>query len=760
MITVFLARWRSLWPVALIGLLALVLRVLYLHEIENTPLFDVPVVDAKTYVEDALYLSGESWLGRPAPFWQPPLYPYTLALLFRAFGESYYLTRLFQALLGAAVCVLTYLVGRRVFPPGVALAAGLMAACYGPLIYFGGELLPPTLAIVLNLLLLLSLFRIPDSGLRYCFLSGLILGLSALAVANVLLFLPFLLFWLWRQKTQLPPRRIVHQSIFLLVGCLLVIAPVTLRNHLVGNDLVLISHNAGINFYIGNNSDHEHTVNIRPGEDWAHLVEMPEREAGIELPSEKSRYFFARSWEFISSRPLDYATLLLGKLYQFWHGDEIRRNLDPYFARRDSFLLSLLLWKHGLAFPFGLVSPLALLGLAVFWRTPAGRTPQGRLLLLFALAYMVSVLLFFVTSRYRLPTLPLLLLFAGYGVHSCLLSARRRKFLLTLPVLLVLANAGAGAMAMEGEAHQHFWLGYAYEQKGMPANAIREYRSALECAPDFRDPLFNLAAIYGEKQQHTEAAELYQQFLRIHPEETSVRFLQGNSYLLARRYEEAIAIYEAIAPLRPDWAALHGRLGYAHLMADQPTQAIAAYRRTLELNPDSTLVRYQLARLYENEEDLEAAVEELRILLEQKPDEPEYYIRLADLLIKWEGDGKETINLAQTPRTREAEKHLSQAIHLDPDALHPRWSLGILLARQKRYTESIEPFERILELAPMDYQANLFLGHLYKRTGRSDEAEELFLRYSQAEREQRIQKTAKKEFEKQMERVFGKNDRS
>ena len=760
MIAVFLARWRPLWPVALIGLLALVLRVFYLHEIEDTPLFDVPVVDAKTYVDDARFLSGESWLGRPAPFWQPPLYPYALAILFRAFGESYYLPRMFQALIGAAVCVLTVLVGRRIFPPGIGLAAGLMAACYGPLIYFGGELLPPTLAIFLNLLLLLSLFRIPNSGLRWCLLSGLLLGLSALAVANVLLFLPFLLFWLWRQKRRVPSRRIVHQSILLLVGLLLVIAPVTLRNHLVGNDLVLISHNAGINFYIGNSPDHERTVGIRPGRDWAHLVEMPEREAGIERPSEKSRYFFSRSWEFISSQPLDYATLLLRKTYQFWHGDEIRRNLDPYFARRDSSLLSLLLWKHGLAFPFGLISPLALIGMVVFWRAPAGRTPQGRLLALFALVYMTSVLLFFVTSRYRLPALPPLLLFAGYGAHTCLLSPRRRKFLLILPLLLVLASAGAGAMDMEGEAHQHFWLGYAYEQKGMPANAIREYSTALELAPEFQDPLFNLAALYGEKQQHAEAAELYRQFLQAYPQETSVRFLLGNSFLLAHRYEEALSAYEAVAILRPDWAALQGRLGFSFLMAGQPGRAEAAYLRTLQLNPDSTLVRYQLARLYESEEDLEAAAAELRILLERAPDESEYYIRLADLLIRLEEREKETIDLAQTPLTREAEMHLRQTIHLDPNALHPRWSLGMLLARQKRYMDAIESFERILELAPQDYQAHLFLGHLYKRTGRSAEAEKQFSRYSWAEREHRLQKTAKKEFEKQLERVFGKDGQS
>jgi len=757
MISVFSGGRRARWPVALVGGLALVLRLVYLHEIQNIPLFDVPVVDAKIYVDDALFLSGKSWAGRPAPFWQPPLYPYILALLFSAFGENYYLPRLLQTLLGAAICVLTYRLGSRLFSSTIGLGAGLAAAVYGPLIYFGGELLPPILALFLDLLLLCFLLSLPQRRAGWALLSGLLLGLSALAVANVLLFLPVLLGWLWhtQRSARISPRRTAWQCAFLLLGCGLAIAPVTLRNYLVGQDFVLISHNAGINFYLGNNPDFERTLNIRPGRDWAYLVEMPEREAGIERPSAKSRYFFARSWDFIASEPLDYGQLLLRKLYHFWRGNEIRRNLDLYYGRHDSLLLQVLLWKHGLAFPFGLVSPLALLGLVAFWRSPSGRTPSGRLLLLFLLVYMVSVVLFFVTSRYRLPVVPLLLLLAGWGVRECVV-VRRRWALLVFPVLLVLANVGGDAMDMEGEAHQHFWLGYTYEQKGMPANAIREYRASLERLPDFQDALLNLAALYGEQKQYPRAIELYQQFLQFYPDEASVRFLLANTYLLARRYEEAIAAYEALVSRRPGWADLHGRLGYAYLMAGRPDQAVAAYRQTLALNPDSTLVRYQLARLHESEGDVKAALVAYRLLVDQAPDESEYRTRLADLLIKQEEAGKETIWLEQTPLTREAAAHLRQAIRLSPDALHPRWSLGMLLARLGRYDEAIPLFERILELAPLDYQAHLFLGHLYKRTGRPEEAQQHFERYTRSGQERRLRNMARTGFEQQLERIMGR----
>ena len=98
------ARWGGLAVFAL----ALLARLFYLHELSESPLFATPVVDARTYVEDARYLAETSWAGRPAPFWQPPLYPYALAGLRVLCGDDLYWPRLFQAILGALSCLLTY----------------------------------------------------------------------------------------------------------------------------------------------------------------------------------------------------------------------------------------------------------------------------------------------------------------------------------------------------------------------------------------------------------------------------------------------------------------------------------------------------------------------------------------------------------------------------------------------------------------------------------------------------------------------------
>ena len=721
--------------------LALSARLYYLHEIRASPLFTAPVVDARTYTEEARYFSEVSFAGRPAPFWQPPLYPVLLGGLFALAGDDLYLPRLIQAVIGALVCVLICLLGYRVFGAGIGLGAGFAAALYGPLIYFGGELLPTLLACGLNLLVLL--LAIGEGGWVRWLAAGVLLGLSALAVANVLLFAPVLLGYLyWRQRRLRP-------AAFLLLGCALVIAPVAYRNWAVGGDLVFISHNAGINFYIGNNADYEQTTHIRPGRDWVELVEMPERRAGIEQPSAKSRYFFAQSWQYITSEPLDFTSLLAYKGYLFMRGDEIPRNRDLYFARNDSSLLSILLWKKGLAFPFGLIAPLALLGLFAFLRT--SESPEGRLLALFVACYALSVVLFFVTGRYRLPAVPVLLLFAACGMR--VLWQRPWPALAAVAALLTFCNVATGAMDREGDAHEHYYLGYAYEERDMPAHAARHYRHAIARDPTFAEPLLALAALHAEAERYGKALELYRRYLKTQPHDADVRFLLGHTALLARRYDEAAAAYSEVAAARPNWAAAHGGLGYALLMADQPQRAARAYSRTLELNPDSTLVRYQLARLYAAQGQHREAIAEFEQLMQREPHVPEYPARLADLLIQLEqGTG---MALGQTDQLAEAEKLLRHASALDSKAAHPHWSLGMLYARQGRYAEAVPLFEHLLQIAPRDYQAHLFLGHLYQRTGRQADADAQFAAFSRNQRAHRLEKVARREMEAQIEQIFG-----
>lgn len=716
------------WPkLAALAGLALGLRLVYLFQAADSPFFDTPIVDARSYTEYARELATDSWAGRPMPFWQAPFYPYFLAVLFSFFGENYYLPRLLQALAGTVTCLLVFKLGREVFSPTVGWVAALGAALYGPFLYFEGELLPTTWAVLFDAaLLLVLLWGQRQGGTLPALIAGLVLGLGTLAVPNVLLFAPVAAWWMYRWwPAAAPRRRALHVAIFA-VGLLMLVGPVTLRNRIVGGEWVLISFNAGVNFYLGNNPDYDRTVAARPGAGWSEVVDLPQREAGITQPGAGSNYLLGKTWEYIRTEPGDYLALLLHKGYLFWHGAEIPRNTDPYFAAEYSPLLRLLLWKYGLAFPFGLVSALALLGAAYVLLKPERRTPATYLVLLFAGVYMLSVVLFFVTGRYRLPAVPCLLLLAAYG--ACTLADLRHRLLYlsagALAVLLLVTNAGSSTTSPHVAAFHHYSLAAIYENKGMKTNALQHYRRAVELAPSHRRALLGLAHMYGATQRYDDAAHTWRQFLDHHPDQDDVRLQFADFLRLRGQFQESAAEYQKLLARQPDQVHLYLRLGRAAAAAGRLEQAEAAYLQALELGSPSAY--YLLGQLYEDQRQPERAEQAYQQLLAQQPDHLAGLCHLADLLLK-RGD-EET-----------AKGHLLAALALDPDNVHALRSMGTLEANQGQYRQALQRFERILQHHPRDLQARRALSHLLLKMGQRERADAEYAHYQRLKRQHLMQ---------------------
>jgi tetratricopeptide (TPR) repeat protein len=698
--------------VGLLGLVALGLRCLYVYQSDASPFFDFPQVDAKTYAQAATRMAVDGqWQGDPTPFWQPPLYPYFLGLVFALFGPDYYIARLVQAVLGAVNCVLIYFLGRQIFSSAVGLAAAGLAAIYGPLLFFDAELLPPTVAVLLDLLLLLSLPWALSGGYLRRLVPGLLFGLAALCVANILLFLPFALCWLLWQDGNLSYQQRLLRTLPLLLGAFLVIAPVSLRNYLVGDDWVLISSNAGINFFIGNNADYQKTVSIQPGPEWRKLVARPKSEAGIDRPAQKSRFFFAQAWKFIRTHPLDYGRLLLYKTYLFWHGHESGRNQDLYYARNFSSLLSLLLWKSSIAYPFGVLAPLALLGIGFLWRAGLQRKSGSVLLLLFLLSYALSVVLFFVTARYRLPVVPVLLLFAAYGARQCyyLAQERRMRSLIGFSIgglaLLAVSNFRVGSMDMEGDAEIHYRLGMVFQQQGLPANAVAAYRKALALDPTLQEPRFNLGSLYARQGRYQRAIAEYRKFIAHFPEHPEARFSLGNVLLKIQNYDAALAQYEQLlsedveVEVEVDKVDVQGLVAYTHVQLGQLEQATRAYGVLLQARPDSLDARYQLGRVYEARQMPAAAERQYAQILERDSTYTEACYRLALFAL-----GRD--------ESAAAKAHLQRLIAAAPTHIQGRWLLAAQYVIEHRGVEALEQLETILEIEPTHIQANWLAGHL------------------------------------------------
>ncbi len=595
----------------ILGLLvfAFILRFVYLNEIKSSPLFDVPVLDAQYHDQWAqAILKGEDF--EKGVFFRAPLYPYFLASVYKVFGHSFYMARLIQFLIGSLSCLLVYLIGKKIFNPRVGRIAGVIAALYGVLIYFEGELLIPVLLVSLDLALILSLLwaKTKVSYGRFI-ICGAFLGLSALARPNILLVGAAFFFWiLFHFKAKLKTyRSSLPLAMCFALGAILVISPITLRNYIKGNDFVLIASQGGMNFFIGNNRQSDGVSALLPGarSTWPEMhydaIGMAEESMDRKLkPSEVSGFWYRQGMKFAADCPFDYLGLMIKKLALFWNGNELSNNKDIYFFAKKSGVLQVLIWKFVVFFPFGIICPLALLGMVLSYR----QFKDTIVLLLFVLAYMFSVVLFFVTTRYRVPVLPILIVFSAYALNWFLVKIKEKRFstmgkhLLILVLISIPINLSIPGYENLGVAQSHFDLGFAYGQKKDISNAIKEYQLALRYDPKLGDAHLNLGALHAQEGRYADALKEFEKALSSGADSALILYNRGMIYSNFGLLSKAEEDYKLSIALRGNDHFPHYLLAGLYAGKGMWEQAIAEHQLALLYNPEFAPSYYELGLIY------------------------------------------------------------------------------------------------------------------------------------------------------------------
>ncbi|MFH0944468.1 MAG: glycosyltransferase family 39 protein, partial [Planctomycetota bacterium] len=454
------------WFLIIVGL-ALLVRLIHLAQLSENPFFQHPTMDAKVHHEWAQeFAEGKEWSidrrsGEPVPYFRAPLYIWFLGTIYSVFGVDAGLApRLIQCLLGALSCGLVFLLGTRLFGRGVGILAGGCMSVYWTAVYFDGELLIVPLQIFLNLLLLLMLVVAGERRTWWAFATaGLLLGLEAIARPNILLFAPAVCVWiLWLERAKGGGlRRGIVSCLAFGLALLMPIAPITIRNSVIGHDEVLISSQGGVNFYIGNNPQTDGVTAIVPGTppDWwggfYATREMAAQALGREpKPSEVSRYFFHKAFQFWredTSRAIDRT---VRKIRLFLYGMEYPNNQCIY-----SFTELFTPFTRWLPGCFWIVGPFGMLGffLALF------RGLKLFPLWGFVLVYSVSIVMFFVSARFRMPVVFPLSILAAHAFFWLILKAKERAFL----------KLAAGGLALAAFAHLTLYFpdrsAYGFVQK-------------------------------------------------------------------------------------------------------------------------------------------------------------------------------------------------------------------------------------------------------------------------------------------------------
>ena len=398
-------------------LLLIGLQSAHLWFIRNNPTFNVPIIDSREYHELAQQIIAPDF-AFSQPYFHSPFYAWFLAGIYMLAGPQTTVVRIVQMLLSVMSLLVLYGLSLRFFSQP---AARVTAAALG-FLRAGHFLLRRTGECALdsppNLLSLYLVTRaIAAPGALHWLAAGLALGFAAITRPDVLAFAVMICAWLlWNAlRTGAWKKQLGMMTLFLL-GALAPATGVGMRNYAVARTFAPLPANSGLNFYIGNNPNYRQTIGIRPGAAWEDLINMPIRD-GVGIDPHDiacSRYFYEKALSFIRS---DFSKYLQGILYKFrtlFSGYELPETFDIYTFRKYSPIMQILVWRIGsFGFPFSLLLLLGVAGICL-------NIAEGRYRPLFPLyamtsAFVVSLIFYWNSSRYRMSLVALLMLFAGYG---------------------------------------------------------------------------------------------------------------------------------------------------------------------------------------------------------------------------------------------------------------------------------------------------------------------------------------------------------
>ncbi len=246
----------------------------------------------------------------------------------------------------------------------------------------------------------------------------------------------------------------------------------------------------------------------------------------------------------------------------------------------------------------------------------------------------------------------------------------------------------SSALELSTDGHlAHYNLGLAFRQKGYYAEALKEYRLALDRNEDENLVRQAMAEVHLLKKDASAAIELYDQILLAQNDSPKLWCERGVALHQQGQHAAAAASYRRALQIDPAYAIAHNNLGVAQYHAGETEAAVDSFRAALSSQPNFVKAWLNLALLLFRGKRLQLGLESYRQVLMLEPEQA----------VAWNGVG---LVLAELKKFEDARNAFGRSIHSRPTFAEAHYNLGFTLSNLGDFEGALRATKRALELDP------------------------------------------------------------
>jgi enediyne biosynthesis protein E4 len=243
-------------------------------------------------------------------------------------------------------------------------------------------------------------------------------------------------------------------------------------------------------------------------------------------------------------------------------------------------------------------------------------------------------------------------------------------------------------------------LGKHALQTGRYAEAVAQFREALQRQPHLVDAVQGLGLTYAAEGKTDQAEAQFQAVLRLAPDFAEAYTHLGKIYARTGRLDEAIAAYRRVVALEPNRAQGYHNLGTVLAAKGQPAEAMTQLQQALRHDPRFLPARNDLGTLYAEQGEIDKAIAEFSAVIHIDASSTQAHYNLA-------------MAYAAREELPAMVRQLEETLRLDPQHLEAHFNLGIAYLQGGQEAAAVERFAAVIGLDPNHAAAHSVLASLY-----------------------------------------------